>query len=130
YVAKVRVAPVKEYADRVIRRALDPGAEQHVFRPSLVAELRERPYEFDVQVQLCTDLYQMPIENVTVRWPESVSPFVTVAKLRLPQQDIGGDDNVGRMGATSMSAWRQTEDHHPLGKILRSPKDVYRQSSL
>jgi hypothetical protein len=36
----------------------------------------------------------MPVENVTVHWAESLSPFVTVAKLRLPQQDIGGDDNV------------------------------------
>jgi len=130
YVAKLRVAPVKQFADRVVQRTLDPNAAQQIFRPSLVAELRERPYEFDVQVQLCTSLYEMPIEDVTVRWPESLSPFVTVAKLRLPQQDIGGDDNIERMDATSMSAWRVTEEHRPLGNIMRSRKEVYRQSSL
>ncbi len=96
YIAKVRVAPVKEFADRVVRRTLDRSADE-VFRPPLVAELRERPYEFDIQVQLCTDLEHMPIENVTVRWPETLSPFVTVAKLRLPQQDIGGADNFEKM---------------------------------
>jgi hypothetical protein len=95
-----------------------------------VAELRERPYEFDIQVQLCTDLAQMPVEDVTVPWPETLSPFVTVAKLRLPQQDIGGDDNIERMDATSMSAWRVTEEHRPLGNIMRSRKEVYRQSSI
>jgi hypothetical protein len=30
-----------------------------------------------------------------------LSPFVTVAKLRLPQQDIGGEDNFEKMDATS-----------------------------
>jgi hypothetical protein len=91
YVAKVRLAPVKAFADCVTRRALDLASADQVFRPALVAELRERPYQFDIEVQLCTDLTRMPVENVTVRWPETLSPFVTVAKLRLPQQDIGGE---------------------------------------
>ena len=130
YIAKVRVAPVQAFADRVVRRRLDPDAAEEVFRPALVAELRERPYEFDVQVQLCTDLDHMPIEDVTVRWSETLSPFVTVAKLQLPQQDIDGEANLERMDATSVAAWRVTEAHRPLGNIMRVRKEVYRQSSL
>jgi hypothetical protein len=130
YVAKLRVAPVKQFADKVVRRSLDPNSSTQVFRPALVAELKERPYEFDIQVQLCTNLYQTPIEDVTVKWPETLSPFVTVAKLRLPQQDIGGDDNLDRMDATSMTPWRVTEEHRPLGNIMRSRKEVYRTSSM
>jgi hypothetical protein len=124
-------APIPGNSDslRVDVVALDPNSAQQVFRPALVAELKERPYEFDIQVQLCTSIYQMPIENVTVRWAESLSPFVTVAKLRLPQQDIGGDDNLERMDATSMSPWRVTEEHRSLGNIMRSRKEVYRLSS-
>lgn len=129
YVAKVRVA-VQSFADRVEQRALDLTSAEQVFRPALVAELRERPYEFDVQVQLCTDLAQMPVEKTTVVWPESLSPYVTVAKLRLPQQDIGGEDNFEKMDKTSMAAWRVTEQHRPLGNIMRSRKEVYRQSSI
>ena len=130
YIAKVRVAPVQAFADRVVRRTFDPNSEVHVFRPALVAELRDRPYEFDIQVQLCTDLAQMPVEDVTVRWSETLSPFVTVAKLRLPRQDIGADDNFDKMDATSMTAWRVTEEHRPLGNIMRSRKEAYRQSSI
>src|SRR5262249_43838696 len=96
YIAKVRVAPAMEFADRVTRRALDLTSAEEVFRPALVAELEEHPHEFDIQVQLCADLAHMPVEDVTVAWPEALSPFVTVAKLRLPQQDIGGDDNFER----------------------------------
>jgi hypothetical protein len=130
YVAKVRVAPVQSFADRVEQRSLDLTSAEQVFRPALVAELRERPYEFDIQVQLSTDLDRMPVEKTTVRWPESLSPYVTVAKLRLPQQDIGGEDNFEKMDKTSMSPWRVTEEHRPLGSIMRSRKEVYRQSSI
>jgi hypothetical protein len=130
YVAKVRVAPVQSFADRVKQRALDLTSAEQVFRPTLIAELRERPYEFDIQVQLSTDLARMPVEKTTVVWPESLSPCVTVAKLRLPQQDIGGEDNFERMDKTSMSPWRVTEEHRPLGSIMRSRREVYRQSSI
>jgi hypothetical protein len=130
YIAKIRVAPVQSFADRVEQRALDLTSAEQVFRPALVAELRKQPYEFDIQVQLCIDLARMPVEKTTVVWPESLSPYVTVAKLRLPQQDIGGEDNFEKMDKTSMSAWRVTEAHRPLGSIMRSRKEAYRQSSL
>jgi len=129
YVAKVRVAPVQSFADRVVQREIDFDSAGQVFRPALVAELRERPYEFDIQVQLSTDLVRMPVEKTTVVWPESLSPYVTVAKLRLPQQDIGGEDNFERMDKTSMAPWRVTEEHRPLGSIMRSRLEVYRESS-
>ena len=130
YVAKVRVAPAKEAAEKVARRHLDPASATEVFRPALVEELKERPYEFDIQVQLCVDLKRMPVEDVTVEWPEALSPFVTVAKMRLPQQDISGDDIQKQMDATSITPWRVTEEHRPLGNIMRARKEVYRQSSL
>lgn len=130
YVAKVRVAPVQSFADRIEQRALDLNSAEQVFRPQLVADLRKGPYEFDLQVQLCTDLARMPVEKTTVVWPEDLSPYVTVAKLRLPQQDIGGEDNFEKMDKTSMAAWRVTEEHRPLGNIMRSRKEVYRTSSI
>ena len=130
YIAKVRVAPVRTYADRVVWRTFDPANAPDVFRPCLVAELRERPFEFNIQVQLCMDLEHMPVEDLTVAWSETLSPFVTVAKLRLPVQDIGGDDNLEKMDMTSMTQWRCTEEHRPVGNIQRSRKEVYRQASI
>jgi hypothetical protein len=130
YVAKVRVTPTEASAASVVQRTLDPASAAEVFRPALVAELRERPYEFAIQVQLCTDLVQMPVEEPSELWSEAVSPFVTVAKLRLPQQDIGGDENLALQDATSITPWRVTEDHRPLGNIMRARKEVYRQSSI
>ena len=130
YIAKVRFAPVAAFADKVVQRALDLGSAAEVYRPALIVELRERPYEFDIQVQLCADLAQMPVEDVTVEWPEQLSPFVTVAKLRLPQQDISEDDNLAKMDALSFTPWRVTAEHAPLGNIMRVRKEVYRHSSI
>jgi hypothetical protein len=56
YVAKVRAAPAKEAAEKVVRRHLDPTSDIDVYGPAIAAELKERPYEFDLQVQLCMDL--------------------------------------------------------------------------
>jgi hypothetical protein len=130
YIAKVRFAPDPAHADAVVRRTIDPGVAAEVIRPALVAELQERPYEFDIQVQLCADLRRMPVEDLTVEWPEQLSPYVTVAKLRLPRQDISGADNLEKMDALSFTPWRVTAEHAPLGNIMRARKEVYRHSSL
>jgi hypothetical protein len=130
YIAKVRFAPVSAFAEKLVQRTLDLTSAPEVYRPALVAELRDRPYEFDIQVQLCADLARMPVEDVTVEWPEALSPFVTVAKLRIPQQDISGDDNLEKMDALSFTPWRVTAEHAPLGNIMRARKEVYRHSSI
>ena len=72
----------------------------------------------------------MPVEDVTVEWPEQLSPFVTVAKLRFPQQDISDDTNLDKMDALSFTPWRVTAEHVPLGNIMRVRKEVYRHSSI
>ena len=59
-----------------------------MFGPTLVDELQAHAFEFDLQVQLCTDLTAMPVNDSTVEWPEELSPFVTVGRVHLPRQDI------------------------------------------
>ncbi|MFJ6134340.1 catalase family protein [Kitasatospora sp. NPDC092286] len=130
HIAKVRIAPDPRSAAAVVQRTLDLTSAAEVFRPALVSELRDRPYAFDIQVQLCTGLDRMPVEDVTVEWPEQLSPFVTVARLRLPQQDISDEDNLRRMDALSFTPWRVTAAHAPLGSIMRARKEVYRRSSI
>jgi len=130
YIAKVRVKPVQAHADKVVRRAMDRASAAEVLRPALVAELRERSYAFDLQIQLCADLDRMPVEDLTVEWPTELSPFMNVGRLHLPRQDIGGDENLMRMDPLSFTPWRCTEAHRPLGNLQRARKEVYRQSSI
>ncbi|MBV1854362.1 catalase family protein [Catellatospora tritici] len=118
YVAKFRIAPAADSAAHVVHREVDLTAGPEVFRPVLIDELRASPFDFDLQVQLCTDLDTMPVNLVTQEWPEKLSPFVTVARIHLPRQDISGPENVDKGDALAFNQWRVTSEHRPLGEIM------------
>jgi hypothetical protein len=118
YIAKVRLAPAADSASRVIHRELDLHSRPEVFHPTLVDELTARSFDFDLQVQLCRDLDAMPVNDVTVEWPEELSAFVTVARVHLPRQDISGPENFEAGDALAFNQWRVTADHRPLGEIM------------
>jgi len=119
YVAKIRLAPVAENTTRVIHRELDLRGRPEVFAPTLVDELQASAFDFDLQVQLCTDLETMPVNDTTVEWPEKLSPFVTVGRVHIPRQDISGTESFEKTDALSFNQWRVTEEHRPLGEIMQ-----------
>src|SRR5262245_26135747 len=119
YVAKIRLAPATENTTRVIHRELDLRGRPDVFYPTLVDELQASAFDFDLQVQLCTDLEAMPVNDTTVEWPEKLSPFVTVGRVHVPTQDISGSENFEKTDALSFNQWRVTEEHRPLGEIMQ-----------
>ena len=119
YIAKIRLAPVTENTTRVIHRELDLRGRPDVFYPTLVDELQASAFDFDLQVQLCTDLEAMPVNEATVEWPEKLSPFVTVGRVHVPRQDISGNENFEKTDALAFNQWRVTEEHRPLGEIMQ-----------
>ena len=118
HVAKVRVAPAADSAAQAIHRELDLTSGPDVFGPALADELQARPFDFELQVQLCTDLEAMPVNEATVEWPERLSPFVTVGRVHMPRQDITIAENVERADALAFNQWRVTAEHRPLGEIM------------
>jgi hypothetical protein len=126
YIAKVRTTPTTPGSHTTIDVSADPNA----YRTALVAELGERDHSFDLQVQLCADLERMPVENTSRDWPEALSPFVTVARIDIPRQDISSEANLEAADGVSITPWRVTEEHRPLGEIMEVRREVYRQSSI
>jgi hypothetical protein len=118
HIAKIRVAPAADSAENAIHQQLDLDSGPDVFGPTLVDELQAHTFEFDLQVQLCTDLTAMPVNDSTVEWPEKLSPFVTVGRVHLPRQDISGPENFEKADALAFNQWRVTADHRPLGEIM------------
>ena len=119
YMAKVRLAPVADNANRVIHRELDIRSRPEVFYPTLVDEFQACEFDFDLQIQLCTNLEAMPINDTTVEWPEKLSPFVTVGRVNIPRQDISRTENFEKTDALAFNQWRVTEEHRPLGEIMQ-----------
>jgi hypothetical protein len=89
-----------------------------VFGPTLVEELQANAFDFDLQVQLCTDLAAMPVNDATVEWPEKLSPYVSVGRVHVPRQDISRPEDVERGDALAFNQWRVTADHRPMGEIM------------
>jgi hypothetical protein len=118
YVAKVRIAPAGDAAANLVHRELDLRSGADVLGPVLVDELESRSFDFDLQVQLCTDLEAMPVDESTVEWPERLSPYVTVARVHLPRQDISQTESLEAADALAFNQWRVTDAHRPLGEIM------------
>jgi hypothetical protein len=81
-----------------------------------------------MQLQFYTDEATTPIENAAAVWPESRSPFRTVARLTIPQQDV--EDEAGlalskKIDASAFDPWNALMEHRPLGDIMRARKVVY-----
>ncbi|MEV4683121.1 catalase family protein [Streptomyces kurssanovii] len=126
HIAKLRTVPLTP----VGHLGVDVLADGEAFRNTLVAEAAERDHAFELQVQLNTDLSRMPVDNTSVEWPEQLSPWVGVARIDIPRQDIGGADNLTAADGTSITPWRVREDHRPIGEIQRVREEVYRRSSV
>ena len=61
---------------------------ENYLRDAMVRTLTAAPRTFDFMIQVQTDPHLMPIEDATVKWPESLSPYITVARLHLPASPL------------------------------------------
>ncbi|WP_433167128.1 alpha/beta fold hydrolase [Kribbella sp. CA-247076] len=116
YVAKVRVAAAAGNTERARHHELDLTSGPDVYGPVVADELTANGFDFDLQVQLCADLDKMPVNRATVEWPEKLSPYVTVGRIRVPPQDVSRNVEAG--DALAFNQWRVTDQHRPLGEIM------------
>lgn len=98
-------------------------------REAMSATLRSGEVSFDLAVQLQTDALRMPIENASVEWPERLSPFVPVARLRLPPQRFDSPAQLAFADNLSFNPWHSLPEHRPLGNQNRARKAIYLELS-
>jgi hypothetical protein len=125
YIAKIAVAPVGAIA-ALKDIAVDVGDRQDALRIAIGEHFAHSGAEWDVRVQLCTDLATMPVEDAAVVWPDT-SPYVTVARLTVAAQASWSLDHVAAIDdGMSFSPWHGLVAHRPLGGIMRARRAVYR----
>jgi hypothetical protein len=98
-------------------------------RAAMVETLAERPVEFDFLVQVQTDGQQMPIEDDGIEWPERLSPFVPVGRLRIPAQRFDTPSQLAFADNLSLNPWHCVEAHRPLGNQNRARRTIYQHLS-
>jgi hypothetical protein len=94
-------------------------------RDAMVASLAEGDVELDFRIQLQTDPHLMPIEDNAELWPEELSPRVSVATLRLPQQKFDSRAQLEFAKKLSYNPWHTIAEHRPLGNQSRARRRMY-----
>ena len=103
---------------------------------SLADDLRVRlgrgPLAWDLAVQFFVDEARTPIEDASVDWKESDSPFLPLARLELPRQDLASEEGralAARIESLSFDPWHALPEHRPLGRMMRARSHAYRLST-
>ena len=126
YVAKVMVAPVSPNLLALKDQLLDLHGNPNGLRQAAIDAMAHMGGEWEVRVQLCTDLDRMPVEDASKQWPEDESPYRPVARIRVPAQPAWSEARaVQADDGLAFSPWHGLLAHQPLGSINRARRPAY-----
>ncbi len=117
-----------EYSLKPVRRGdsripVRPG--ENYLRDAMVRTLANGDWAMDFMVQVQTDSFRMPLEDATVKWPESISPYVPVARLTMPRQRFDSDEQLAFADVLRYNPWHSLAEHRPLGNSNRARRRMY-----
>ena len=125
YIAKLAAFPTAETLSIIGDPAIhitEDGALRHIMNDFFA----DHQASFDINVQLCTSLSTMPVEDTSMEWPETQSPYRTVARLVLPRQQAYSETK--RASFDERLAFNPPHAlvaHRPLGSVMRARMSVY-----
>jgi hypothetical protein len=126
WMAKLCVAPVSPELVALAGAPLNVNGKPDGLRQAVIDHFARTGGEWEVRVQLCTDLEAMPIENASTIWPEDQSPYRPVARITVAPQAAWSEARAAALDAgLSFSPWHGLAAHRPLGSIMRVRKAVY-----
>ena len=102
---------------------IDPS--QDYLRQAMVAQIGAEEVVFEFLVQRQLDPVKQPVEDALVEWQESEAPFVRVAILRIPKQDLSTGLDLKVAENLSFTPWHALPEQAPLGGINRTRKVAY-----
>lgn len=133
YAVRVRLLPdpSNSHWDGAVNpasRGMTVAIAKNDWNADFSARLRSQTLHWDLQVQPFVHESITPIEDASVNWP---TPYTTVARLMLPQQDTESRQAQAfaqRVEAAVFDPWQALAEHRPLGDVQRARKVVYFQS--
>ncbi|WP_158881540.1 catalase family protein [Rhodanobacter sp. L36] len=126
YIAKFSIAPVSPELTVLRDAPVDLHDKPDGLRDAVNAHFAQHGGNWELRVQLCTDLEKMPVEDASVAWPEDESPFIPVARISVPSQPAWNEARAAAMDdGLSFNPWHALAAHRPIGSIMRVRKVVY-----
>ena len=112
--------------------ATDRRSTENFLRDELADRLRKEDLVLDFLVQFYVDEMRTPIEDTSVPWRYEDAPKLKVAQLRIPRCDLNDPQTrelSEKIDRLSFSPWHATEDHRPLGNVMRARRVAYEASA-
>ena len=130
YIAKIGVFAVSPELVAMLDQTLDTSSDPDAFRKAVVDFMRSHGAEFELRVQLCTDLAAMPVEDASVAWSEDASPYIAVARIAVPAQEAHSPARAAYFDETmSFQPAHALEVFRPLGSLMRARLTTYQALS-
>lgn len=108
----------------------NPNREQSDFlKTTLKTELSKDSACMQLMVQLQDPSKFMPVEDISVLWKQSDSPFIPIATITIPKQEFDSAEQWQYCENLSFSPWNSLKEHRPIGALNRVRKVVYEASS-
>ena len=122
HIVKYRLVP-----DGMIEGA--PFNDNNYLALDLQQRLRNNPAKFRFEIQVRTKSETMPLDDAQAVWSIHESPFICIAELNFPQQDICAIGQAEFGNNLAFNIWRTLEQHEPIGSIAAARKVVYAASA-
>ena len=106
-----------------------PGASPNYLAEDLKRRLKASAIGFLIEAQAFVDDTVTPVDRATERWEEKIAPFVTVARLDIPAQDIDQPGQAAYGEGLAFSPWRTLYENRPLGSIADARRISYPASA-
>ncbi len=106
-----------------------PFDDKNYLKLDLEQRLLKKQATFRFEIQLRTNKEAMSLDNAQTVWSAQESPFICIAKLHLPQQDINSIGQAEFGNNLAFNIWRTLPEHEPLGSIAHVRKKVYAASA-
>jgi hypothetical protein len=107
----------------------NPSTSPNYLAEDLQCRLQAAAISFVIEAQSFVDDSVTPVDRATQRWEEQISPFVTVARLDIPSQNIDQPGQGAYGEALAFSPWRTLHENRPLGSIADARRIAYPASA-
>ncbi|WP_299109841.1 LodA/GoxA family CTQ-dependent oxidase [uncultured Tenacibaculum sp.] len=121
-IVKYRLVPEDTYKGA-------PFNDNNYLALDLQKRLLQGSATFRFEIQLRTNDATMPLDDAQKVWSTEESPYICIAKLHLPQQDVCSIGQAEFGSNLSFNIWRTLPEHEPLGSIAQARKVVYAASA-
>jgi hypothetical protein len=125
-----------QYGNKKVKYKIAPSSKNRSSLPqeltddyltiNMATHLRSHVATFDFYIQQFSDETNTPIEDAGIEWKEAYSPFIKVAEITIPVQELNTKSRFELAEQLSFSPANSLKAHQPIGGLNRARVKIYR----